>query len=78
MDDHFDPHAVSGQVLVDRIVEHLRNTVVERSLVGTTDVHAGFFPDSFQPLQCANLGAIVGFLRRNVIGHNEYPDDRPR
>lgn len=71
MDDDLDLHAVSGQMLIDRVVEHLRDAMVESPLVGTTDVHARFFPDCFQPLQRADLGAIVGFLGRNLIGHKE-------
>jgi hypothetical protein len=58
-------------MLVDRIVQNFRNAVMESSLIGATDVHARLFPDRFQTLQGADLGTIVGFLRRSVIGHNE-------
>ena len=42
VDDHLDPGAVTGQRLVDGVVDHLENHVMQASaVIGVTDVHAG-------------------------------------
>jgi hypothetical protein len=45
MDRYFDPRAKAGQVLIYRIVEHLKNAVVQPSLVRVAYVHRGPFPN---------------------------------
>jgi len=45
MNGHEDSVAVTGERLVDGVVHHLENHVVEtRAVIGVADVHAGAFP----------------------------------
>jgi hypothetical protein len=53
VDGDFDFLAVTGEMFVDGVVEHLGNTMVERAFVGAADVHAGLFADGFKALQLA-------------------------
>jgi len=55
MDGHIDPLAVPGQMLVDRVVEDLRDAVVEGSFIGAADVHSGLFSDGLQALEFAQF-----------------------
>jgi hypothetical protein len=45
VDSYFDSRAKARQVLIDRVVENLKNAVVQSSLVRIADVHPGPFPD---------------------------------
>src|SRR6266704_4354700 len=51
VNSHFDVLTVASQMLVDRIVEHLKNAVVQPALIGVADVHAGPFANSFETFQ---------------------------
>ena len=60
------------QVLVDRVVEHLENTVVQAALVGRADVHSRALADSCKALEFVDLGSVVlfGLLgKRQIVGH---------
>ncbi len=67
VDVHLDAVAVAGQMLVDGVVEHLRNAMVQGPLVGAADVHARLFPDRFETLQLAQFGGIVFAVRHARI-----------
>ena len=61
MDGDLDLFAMTGEVLVHRVVEHLGNAVMERAFVGTANVHAGLFTDGFQALELAQFIRVVAF-----------------
>ena len=46
-----DGARVTGHRLVDRVVDHLPDEVVQTALAGGADVHAGPFADGFQTLE---------------------------
>ena len=57
MDDDFNFVAVSGQRLIDRVIENLEHHVMQAGPVARiTDVHAGAFAYRFQALE--NLDAV--------------------
>ena len=45
MDGNLDARAITGEVFVDRVVEHFENAVVKAAFVGVADVHARAFAD---------------------------------
>jgi hypothetical protein len=51
VDDDVDAVAGAGQGLVDRVVDHLVDQVVQRADVGAADVHAGAAAHGLQALQ---------------------------
>src|ERR1043166_2602218 len=54
-----DPIAKTGEMFVDRIVEHLENHMVQAALIGVADVHPRAFPDRFQPFELIDLRCVV-------------------
>jgi hypothetical protein len=57
---HLDEGGVAGDGLVHRVVDHLREQMVERLLVGTADIHARPATDRLQALQHLDVvGGIV-------------------
>ena len=48
---HIDPGGVTGHRLVHRVVDHLPDEVVQPTLTGGPDVHAGAFADGLQPFE---------------------------
>jgi hypothetical protein len=63
MDLHVDTVAMTGQGLVDRVVHHLVDHVVETgAVVGVPDVHTGPLADRLEPLE--NLDALFVVLVR--------------
>ena len=48
MNCHGDVLAESRQVLVDRVVKHLKDAVMQAALIGVADVHTGPFPDGLE------------------------------
>ena len=60
--DHVDGRAVTGHGLVDRVVHHLPDQVVEARRAGRTDVHAGPFADRLQSFQDRDVRCAVGGL----------------
>jgi hypothetical protein len=60
MDGDLDPGAVAGEVLIDGVVEHFRDAVVEGAFVGAADIHARLFADGFEALELAEFGGVVG------------------
>ena len=68
MDDDLDRLAASGQYLVDGVVDHLVDQVVESRRSRRTDVHRGPLAHRLQSFQDLDLRRIVGVLGRNVLG----------
>ena len=71
VDRHLDLVAIPGQVLVDRVVEHLVNAMMQSILVGIADVHPGPLAHGFQALEFVNFGGVVpvgtGCLFRHFV-----------
>src|SRR5687767_14627640 len=55
-----------GQMLIHRVVEDLRNAVVERPLVRAADVHPRLLSDSFESFELAELRCVVRRRNRNA------------
>src|SRR2546423_1616882 len=54
-----DRVAVAGERLVDRVVNHLPDQVVQPPLAGRADVHAGALADRFQPFEDGDGRRVV-------------------
>jgi hypothetical protein len=54
-------------MFVDGVVENLEDAVVESSLIGITDVHAGALADRLESLQFVDLGGSVLFTSRGIL-----------
>ena len=50
-DPHINLAGIAGHRLVHRVVDNLPDQVVQASLTGGPDVHAGTFADGLQPLE---------------------------
>ena len=55
MNGHLDAVAISRQMFVHGVVEHLGDAMMQRPLVGAADVHAGLLADRFKAFQLAQL-----------------------
>src|SRR5690606_28084295 len=69
-----DMVAVAGQGLVDGVVHHLEDHVVQAgAVVHVADVHAGTLADGIQAAQDGDLagivGGVAGVLRSRSVGH---------
>jgi hypothetical protein len=69
---------MARQVLVDRIIKHLRDAVVKGAFIGAADVHAGLLAYRFKSLELTELVGVVsvgirwvlrGFFGGGLIGH---------
>jgi len=56
-----DAFAKPGQVLVNRVVQHLEHTVVQPALVRVADVHPRALAHRLQAFELVNLGGVVLF-----------------
>ncbi|GAA3054311.1 hypothetical protein GCM10020000_40500 [Streptomyces olivoverticillatus] len=65
-DRHVDGVRVSGQGLVDGVVDDLLHQVVQATLTGRADVHAGPLADRVQSLQDGDRAGVV--RRRRLSG----------
>ncbi len=63
VDRHLDRRRVAGHRLVDRVVDHLPDEMMETSFVGRADVHAGAPADGFEALE--DLDARRGVVTRH-------------
>src|SRR6266567_3381791 len=68
MNDDFNFRAESSEMLVDRVIEHFKNQMVQTSLVRVPDKHAGPFANRLEALQFVDLRGVV-FLCRADSGH---------
>jgi len=59
MNGNLDLAAESGQVFVNGVVEHLKNTVMQAALVRVADIHSRAFAHRLQPFQLIYLGRII-------------------
>jgi hypothetical protein len=60
VDDHVDPAAVTGEVLVDRVVDNLVHEVMQpAAVIGIADVHAGALSHALQALENPDRSRIV-------------------
>src|SRR5207248_11444894 len=59
VDGDGDVVALPGQRLVDAVVDHLVDQVVEAAEVGAADVHAGPPTHRLQPFQDLDVGSVV-------------------
>jgi hypothetical protein len=66
-----DPVAVSGQRLVDRVVDDLPDQVVEPALAGRADVHARTLADGLEPLEDLDRRGVVGDRVIGDVGEGE-------
>ena len=67
MDGHLDLVAVTSQVFINRVVQHLEHAMMQTPLVGVTDIHARPLANRLQTFQFVDLRRIV-FLRRFRTG----------
>ena len=73
-----DLPAMPGKMLIHRIVQHLADTMMQRALVGTTNVHSWLFADGLETLELGQFGSIIisrnhpGFIlnRLSFLRHN--------
>ena len=59
VEDDVDGFAKAGEVLVDGIVEHFEDAMVETALVGVADIHAGALADGFEAFEFVDLFGAV-------------------
>ena len=67
---HLDPGGMSRDGLVHGVVDHLGEEVVQRALVGATDIHAGPAPHGLEAFQHLDIGSrvAVGGLGKFALG----------
>ena len=60
---HLDPVGMAGQGLVDGVVHHLEDHVVQaRAVIGVADIHAGPHAHGLQALEHPDGGGVVDRL----------------
>src|SRR5258708_1736749 len=59
MDRHINMVAVTSEMFVHGIVQHLAHAMMQRALVRAADIHAGLFADRFESLELGQLGGVV-------------------
>jgi hypothetical protein len=67
VDRDLDARTISGQMLIDGVIEHLKDTVMETSLIGITDVHAWALTNRLETLEFVDLGRSVFLASRGVL-----------
>jgi hypothetical protein len=60
VDRDVDLGAVAGEMLVDRVVEHLGNAVVQGAFIGAADIHARLLADRLEALELPEFIGVVG------------------
>ena len=68
VDGDLDARAVAGEMLVDRVVQHLEDAVVEAAFVGIADVHAGALADGLKTFEFVDLCGVVLLLGGDLGG----------
>ncbi len=56
-----DPRRVARNGFVHTVVDDFRCKMMQRTLVGAANVHAGTATDGFEPFQHLDLGGVVAF-----------------
>ena len=59
VDDHVDAGAVTGERLVDGVVDDLVDQVVQATNAGRADVHARSLANGLEPLEDGDVGRVV-------------------
>ena len=67
---HQNSVAMAREGLIDRVIHHLINQVVQTSWSGGADVHARAFADRFKSLQDLDLFRPVGVLDLGNVAHS--------
>ncbi|OIQ64893.1 hypothetical protein GALL_535540 [mine drainage metagenome] len=74
VDFHAHRGRVARQSLVNAVVHHLINHVVQtRPVVGIPDIHTGAFPHSLQAFENLDRIGAVFFHGLLVVGHAVFP-----
>ena len=80
MDGHLQVVAVTRQMFVHGIVEHLAHAMVQGALVGAANIHAGLLANGLQPFELAQLGGVIiaigNPLRRPVFFFRRFSKAR--
>ena len=81
LDDDFA--AVSGEMLVNRVIQHFKHAVMQPTFIRVANVHARTLTHGFKALQLVNLGGAVlllcpgrkflNILRGRCIVTHKYP-----
>ena len=72
LDGHFNMGAVSGQCLVDGVIDDLVDQVMQAGRAGRTDIHAGALAHSLQTLEDLDLRTAVGMVgSRLAVGFGD-------
>ena len=75
MNGHSDFAAIACQRLVDSIIYHLENHVVQAStIVGVANIHAGPFTHGFKAFEDFDAALVVGWC----MGHKILPEISPK
>ena len=75
MEHHFNGGAVARQGLINRIVHHLVNKVMQTARAGGADIHTRPLPDRFQAFKHLNLFGAVGGIDLGGVAHSGNPAD---
>ena len=59
MDRDYDLLAEAGQMLVDRVIQHLKHTMMQTVFIRVANVHSWALANSLQTLQFINLGSVI-------------------
>ncbi len=68
MDRDIDPAAITGEMFVDRIIEHFENAVMQPAFVRVADIHSGALPDRLETLEFIDLGGVVFLIFADAGG----------
>src|SRR6266446_8201515 len=55
MDRDINPITAPSEILIDGVVQHLSDTVMQSAFVGPADIHPRLFPNRLEPLQLPQL-----------------------
>jgi hypothetical protein len=57
-----DIFAVPREMLIDGVIDDLKDAVVQTALIGVTDIHSGAETDGAEPFQMLDLFGTVGLI----------------
>jgi len=57
-----DVIAIAGKMLVDRVIQHFKNAMMQPVLIGIADVHSGPLADGLEALQLIDFRRVVFFF----------------
>jgi len=59
MDRDVDFGTITGKMFVDRVIEYLKDAVVQTAFVRVTNIHSRTLSDRFETLEFIDLGSVV-------------------